>query len=145
MDKLTRLKHEKASHLTAAAQIDQQIQEVENLKTLAAKHGYVLVDGGQESKEAESVIVTGESTAARAKQASVQLIAKAARPMPLLELYDRLLDLGIEIGGITPKKTLSSYLARCSELVATSAGWKLNDNPAPGQNGANEAPFVRRV
>ncbi len=120
----------------AAAEIEQDIEKIDELKVLASKYGFELVEqtkvnasNAAASKSPESV-GDNASDGAVIKATSRQAVEQAEKyvrshgsPVPLSRLMAEMEQHGIKIGGVRPLSTLSAYLSQSEHLESIRKGW----------------------
>lgn len=135
------LEAQMAEHLAKAREIERDLQEYQRI---TEKYG---LDSSKPSEQSVKAKPLKESTAARARREAEDYVFTRGQPVALTPLYEELVKRGVEIGGKTPRSTLSAYLGQGGNLKSTPEGWWFKDRPIPKKprksffaGGGNETP-----
>jgi hypothetical protein len=123
---------------------DRDLADIERLEGVAAKYGLAVVPasvpgtapavqkaaGGPKSGRGGS-LPKPDSATARARVESESIIRQLGRPVPLSELYEKIVARGVKFGGKNPSWALSGILGRMENFVSTERGWWLKGVPMP--------------
>ena len=137
----------------AAAEIEQDIEKIDELRVLASKYGFELVEQNQAkaSSAAPKVAESPDDDASNGaviKSTSRQAVEQAEKyvrahgaPVPLSRLMAEMEQHGIKIGGVRPLSTLSAYLSQSEKLESIRKGWWwLKGVPLPRRGPSANAP-----
>jgi hypothetical protein len=143
LDPMMVLEQELVASQQRTAEIAADMEALKKLKEITAKYGLTIVSGDPVKNSAAQPPVAHlpiyklphhGSVYTRAKAAGEAVIRAAGKPMQLSDVFDELVKHGIEIGGKTPKNTLSAYLGQNPNLVSTPRGWWLKATPVPAHD-----------
>lgn len=133
------LREKQARLLKEAEEAEKQAQElahdIKELDRILAKHHLKLAQTSS-AADAASTRRPNEpdplSQTGRARSAAEQVIRAAGRPVPLAELYEKVKEKGVEIGGKRPTTTFGGYVSHSKRFVLIQRrGWWLAGEPVP--------------
>lgn len=142
LDPMMVLEQELVASQQRTAEIAADMEALKKLKDITAKYGLAIVSADpieRADRAAARVplpilkLPHHGSVYTRTKVAGEAVIRTAGKPMQLSAVYDELVRQGVEIGGKTPKNTLSAYLGQNPNLVSTPRGWWLKGAALPTQ------------
>jgi hypothetical protein len=120
-----------------AAEIDQDLAELERLTAIAAKHGlqFVATDANQVAlviNKKSGARPNPDSAQGRARTTAEQVLREVGTPMRLKPLYEQIAARGATLGGKNPHWVLSAILCRDTTFMSPERGfWWLKALPVP--------------
>jgi hypothetical protein len=114
-----------------AQEVDHDLQELERI---LSKHGLALaaVESAAQSQQRRPNEPDPTSLTRRARAAAAAVIRAAGQPVPLGELYAKVIERGVTFGGGSPKKAFCGYISHSGTLISIEGrGWWFADQPIP--------------
>ncbi len=115
----------------AAAEIDQDIEKIDELEAVASKYGLKLVEqtmanargSNQTVREPTHDTAVIKAVSRQAVECAEKYIRAHGSPVPLSRLGAEVENHGIKVGGVRPLSTLSAYLSQSEHLESIRKGW----------------------